>query len=170
MSYESIYDNIIIEELDEAGQKEDLPDWASDKNNSANAYRVINKLYEIKLAYIKINRAKTAYVLKNKYQISKVEVTKIAGGNPQPLFNCNSYSKDLKDYFTDKNDELYEKAIQRMSGGKGGNQKKSKKELVSLVQEMSSDVNATKQQTVEKLLQLTLDKLTIDVKRKMGLH
>lgn len=139
-------------------------------NSSFAAYDAIRYFKHNKLVFIRANCSKTAYVKKSNYLISKTEVARRVGVTPQSMFNTTTYSKDLTAFFVAINDDLQSKAMARIyKKDAGSHASKRKSELLSIVQLKSSELNRVKQQTVCELMQLTLDKLPLDVRRRLQL-
>ena len=149
--------------------KEVLPNWVSKSNSSFAAYNAIRHFRDSKLAFIRANSRKSAYVKKSNYLISKTEVARYVGVTPQSMFNTTTYSTGLVAFFDGVNDDLEEKAMKRVHKSAGSHASKRKSELVSIVQSKSSELNKAKQKTVSELMQLTLDRLSLDVRRKLNL-
>ncbi|WP_289083612.1 hypothetical protein [uncultured Spongiibacter sp.] len=148
---------------------EALPKWVSSKNSSLKSYQVICELKKYKDRYIRSHGNKTDYTLRSSYQITKAEVAKIVGVNPQPLFNSNSYSRDLTNYFDSVNKALEDKKIKRLAKKQGGLKQKQKAELIKQIQDDRKRNADAMEKTVDELFQKTLDSMSLDVKRKLGL-
>lgn len=146
-----------------------MPSWGSNEDHSAKAYEEINKLVEVKQLFIKKNKSKSAYKTKGNYLMTKTEVGKLVGINSQSLFSKYVFSKLLKKHFNKKNKELDEKAQKKINAPKRSHQSKNKSELVSEVQRKSDYLTNLQTKNAHELLQLTLDKLPLDVKRILKL-
>lgn len=171
MNLDEFYDDLIEQDLSESEDTTELPRWVSSNNSSQAAYEAIQELVKKKRKYIRAHKAKSAYKSKSPYQMTKTEVAKEIGSGikSQPLFNSNSYSKKLSDYFDDQNDLLHRAAEKRWSAPKGSHASKTKDELVLIVKEKSQTTKNLQEKSAAELMQLTLDKLTLDVKKKLGL-
>jgi hypothetical protein len=157
---------IETQDLEESG---DLPNWVSIRNSSLKSYQAICELKKSKGSYIKAHGNKTDYTLRSSYQITKSEVAKIVGVNPQPLFNSNSYSRELTSYFDSVNKALDDQKSRRLARRQGGLKQKQKAELIKQIQYDRKHNADALEQTVDALFQKTLDSISLDVKRKLGL-
>lgn len=147
----------------------DLPNWVSSRNSSLKSYQAICELKKIKSIYIRAHDNKTDFILRSSYQITKSEVAKIVGVNPQPLFNSNSYSNELTSYFNSVNKILEDQKSKRLAKKLGGLKQKQKSELIKQIQDVRKNNIDVLEQTVDALFQKTLDSVSLDVKRKLGL-
>jgi hypothetical protein len=145
-----------------------LPSWVSPKNSSQKAYEAIEELKKVKRQFIRKHGLKSQYETKSTYQISKTEVAKLAGPEPQPLFNSCSYSKLLKKYFNNVNREL-DAYRERRIRNKGGLRQKKKDVLVKELQETKVNNERLLVDTVDAVYEQTINNLPLDVKRKLGL-
>ena len=123
---------------------------------------------DVKKQYIRKHGLKSHYKKKSTYQISKSEVANLVGIKPQPLFNSCSYSDSLSSYFNDVNDELNTYKDRRIKN-KGGLRQKNKDALVKELQETKYNNDRLLTDTIENLFEKTLDRIPLDVRRKLGI-
>lgn len=147
-----------------------LPTWVSRANSSYFAYHAILKLKQQKKAYIKKHSLRSQYTKKSSYQISKSEVALIVKKNAQPLFNSNSYSKELVTFFDDVNSELKEKKEQRINKSKRGLRNKLKEDLVNEHQQLIKSHHESQVKLIDEVYQKVIDNMPLDVKRKLRLE
>jgi len=147
---------------------ENLPAWANSKNSSQKAYEAIEKLKKSKKKYIRGHHLKSQYVKKSNYLIQKSEVARLVGAKPQPLFNSCAYSESLSRYFMEVNEQL-EGAKERRIKSKGGLRQKKKDELVKDLQLLQKKEKDLLVETVDAIYEKTLNKLSLPVRRKLGL-
>jgi len=150
-------------------QNDTSPDWVSNENHSLKAYEAINILKKQKEMFISKNKLKSAYKKRGNFIISKTEVGNKVGKNSQTLFSKYEFSSKLKTYFNDINSELEKKANKRIHAAKGSLQSRSKKELIQETKKSRSEIADSRAKSTAELLQLTLDKLPLDVKRALKL-
>ncbi|MEQ3660719.1 MAG: hypothetical protein ABNH21_17380 [Glaciecola sp.] len=146
------------------------PTWVSKTNSSYCAYHAILKLKQQKKAYIKKHSLKSQYTRKSTYQIGKSEVALIVKKNAQPLFNSNSYSKELVIFFNDINSELEEKKEQRINKSKRGIRNKRKEDLINEHQQLIKSHQDSQVKVVNDVYQKVIDNMPLDVKRKLRLE
>lgn len=149
--------------------KKPLPSWVSESNSSLKAYEAINVLKEEKKRYIKRHGLKSQYIKKSCYQITKAEVARMVGAKPQPLFFSNAYSAALTRYFDDTNNKLEEAKQRKIAKNKAGLRAKHKDVLVKELQIEKKEKEDLLVETVDAVFERTLSKLSLDVKRKLGL-
>lgn len=152
----------------ESEQKK-LPAWVSATNNSLKAYEAINSLVLEKRRFIRGHQNRSHFKKKGSYLISKAEVAALVGSRPQPLFHSADYSSSLTKYFDDENGKLEDAKEKRLSKSKGGLRAKQKDELVKDLQEAKTQNQGILAQTVDQVFEKTLNKMPLDVKRKLGL-
>lgn len=149
------------------------PSWVDPSNNSEKAYDVIGKLKSDKIAYIKKHGKKSDYTTKGKYLIGKAEVARKIGPDvkPQPLFHSksSSYCEDLLKYFNDTNDALEKAKDKRLAKSSRGLMQKTKEELVQQLRLEKETKTEELTSLVDDVYQRVLDRLPLDVKRKLGL-
>ncbi|MGB1200727.1 MAG: hypothetical protein ACPG5R_04125 [Cognaticolwellia aestuarii] len=162
-------------ELSEATEAKDQkwPTWVDPSNHSAKAYDAIEKLKIEKLAYIKKHGKKSDYATQGNYLITKVEVAKLVGPDvkPQPLFRSRTtaYCSHLLKHFNDTNEDLKNLKVKRLSKSGRGLMQKTKGELVEQVRQEQESNSERFSSLVDDLYTKTLDNLSIDIKRKLGL-
>lgn len=149
------------------------PNWVDPSNNSEKAYDAIKKLKSDKIAYIKKHGKKSDYTTKSRYLIGKAEVARLVGPNvkPQPLFHSrsSSYCEELLKYFNDTNDDLEKAKNKRLAKSNRGLMQKTKEELVQQLRLEKETKNEELTSLVDEVYQRVLDKMPIDVKRRLGL-
>tara|TARA_R110001599_G_scaffold310115_1_gene517217 strand:- start:12534 stop:13040 length:507 start_codon:yes stop_codon:yes gene_type:complete len=145
-----------------------LPSWVNPKNSSQKAYEAIEELKKVKQQFIRKHGLKSQYTTKSTYQISKADVARLVGSEPQPLFNSCSYSGLLKRYLDDVNKEL-DASRERRIRNKGGLRQKKKDELVKELQETKVNNDRLLVDTIDTVYERTINNLPLDVKRKLGL-
>lgn len=144
-----------------------LPSWVSHANSSYAAYQAILSLEAEKKLFIKKHNLKSKYKKKSNFKVQKSEVGRIVGKNPQPLFNSNSYSKDLSDLFKNTNDDLEILKEARINSSSSGVGNKRKEDLVIEHKALIKTHQHSITQTVDALYQKLIDNMPLDVKRKL---
>jgi hypothetical protein len=139
------------------------------------AWRAILDLQAIKEKSIK-NYGKVAdrKTPKSLYQIKKSDVAEIVAIKSQSLFRTSGFSDDIRDFFDDVNSELLElfeieQNKQRLRRKRTGVRSKCKPDLVDDVQVLREKVEELERQTVKDTLDLMLQRMPLDLRRKMGM-
>jgi len=154
-----------------------VPKWVSKNNRSWLAYNCICKLKEVKLKFIKKSKLTKAFSQKKKFLITKVEVARAmdlmlsgySNISSQTLFSKNDFSIKLTAFFDEQNKELSKMAEIKIKNAKTSLRSRSKSELVSVAQENRVSLTKIKQNTALELLELTINRLPLDVKRKLDI-
>lgn len=156
-------------ELETPSEQASRPAWVTNKNSSAAAYDAIQSLYKEKLRYIRNHSKKVDFIKKGNFEISKSEVAKVVGVKMQAIFHSVNYAECLKKELDETNEKLHvakdAKLAKRYSGHKG----KTKDELITVVRELKARDNQISATTTEKVLERTLERLPLDVKRQLKL-
>lgn len=145
------------------------PHWVSNSNSSGAAYEAIQMLYQQKLRYIHQHSKKTDFIKKSTYEISKTEVARVVGKSMQPLFNSVNYAKELLDEFNDKNEKLLKSKESKLASRSTGEKGKTKDELIQKVRGLKTRNKLISKTTTDEVLELTLQRLSLDVKRNLKL-
>lgn len=167
MTDDNYYDDFLTDDL-VIDEFEKLPAWVSPKNSSQKAYEAIQNLKKAKKKYIRRHNLKSHYVKKSNYLIQKSEVARLVGAKPQPLFNSCAYSESLSHHFIEVNLQL-QNAQEKRIKNKGGLRQKKKDELVKDLQLLQKKEKDLLVETVEAVYEKTLNKLSLPVRRKLGL-
>ena len=147
----------------------ELPAWVSNKNNSLKAYEAIDLLRKQKKRFIRGHSLKSQYKKKTDYQITKAEVARMVGTNPQPLFGSASYSNALTVHLKEANQKLDDAKNNRLSKVRSGLNARRKGELVKELQNKTKEVEKCAQMNVDKIVKRSIAHLPLDVKRKLKL-
>jgi len=148
-----------------------LPNWVSDKNSSLSAFNVIQSIFKERMNYIRRHKKKSHFSKKSTYHISKSEVARAVGiKKPNSLFNSVSvtYSGQLTNEINEKNKILLIAKDKAISQIKTGLNQKSKQDLISEVRGKNIYKNIAESRADE-LLELALEKMPLDTKRRLGL-
>lgn len=107
------------------------------------------------------------------YQLKKSNIARKVGVSAQSIFNTSSFSPDIRDFFDNINDELLslhqaeqKKQQQRKNTGL---RRKKKEAVVVSHQSLEKKYNALKALTTKEVLNLSIEKMPIDLKAKLGL-
>ncbi|MEZ9010469.1 hypothetical protein AB4251_15380 [Vibrio lentus] len=107
------------------------------------------------------------------YQLKKSHVAKAVGVSAQSIFNTSSFSPHIRTFFDDINDELLKrhqteqkKQVKRKNTGL---RRKKKEVVVVSHQSLEKKYNALKALTTKEVLNLSIEKMPIDLKAKLGL-
>lgn len=155
----------------------DKPSWVKGGtgHTTFKAWRAILDLQAIKEKSIK-NYGKVAdrKTPKSLYQIKKSDVAEIVAIKSQSLFRTSGFSDDIRDFFDDVNSELLElfeieQNKQRLRRKRTGVRSKCKPDLVDDVQVLREKVEELERQTVKDTLDLMLQRMPLDLRRKMGM-
>jgi hypothetical protein len=145
------------------------PNWVDSTNSSLKAYEAIIGLEDQKKQYIRRYSTPSQFTKKSNYQIMKVEVARIVGVNPQPLFHNVGYSKPLARFLDGVNQRLDEAKCRKLARNKGGLRQKSKEVLVKELQSEKQINETLISEIVDGVYKRTLDSLPLDVKKKLRL-
>jgi len=148
---------------------EKRPSWAIDGETSGKAYDAIIKFKKAKLRYINGHSDENDFISKFSYKISKAEVAKEIGKNPQPIFNDVSYSVKLSDYYDEVNDKLEKKKEFKINKPKHGLQHLSKDEIKKKAQKQGKDLVKLQKDNCEELYGRLLSNMPLDIKKNLGL-
>ena len=145
------------------------PNWVSDSNSSSAAYEAIKSLYQQKLRYIRQHSKKTDFIKKSTFEISKSEVARVAGVKMQAIFHSVNYANALQKELTEKNDKLLKSKESKLASRYAGEKGKTKDELIRKVRELKARDKLISKTTTDEVLELTLKRLPLDVKRTLKL-
>lgn len=145
------------------------PNWVSDSNSSGAAYEAIQSLYQQKLRYIRQHSQKKDFKNKSTYDISNSEVARVVGVTMQSIFHSVNYAKELEDELADKNDRLLKSKESKLANRYAGEKGKTKDELIQKVRELKARDKLISKTTTDEVLELTLQRLPLDVKRNLKL-
>lgn len=145
------------------------PNWVSDSNSSGAAYEAIQCLYQQKLSYIRQHSKKTDFKNKSTFEISKSEVARVLGVKMQSIFHSVNYADKLKDELDGKNDKLLKSKENKLASRYAGEKGKTKNELIQKVRELKARDKLISKTTTDEVLELTLQRLPLDVKRHLKL-
>jgi hypothetical protein len=149
-------------------KEENLPSWVSESNSSKEVYDQINKLKKTKQRYIQGHSLKSHFKKKSLFLISKEEAVKGVGTAPS-IFRCTTYSKDLRTYLGEINDELINDVNIKISKKSKGLQNKSKAELKKTTQDCSKELTELKKKNCEEMYTILLSNMPLDIRQKLGL-
>lgn len=145
------------------------PNWVSDSNSSGAAYEAIQSLYQQKLRYIRQHSKKTDFIKKSNYEISKSEVARVVGVKMQAIFHSVNYAGALQKELAEKNDKLLKTKESKLANLYAGEKGKTKDELIQKVRELKARDKLLSKTTSDEVLELTLQRLPLDVKRNLKL-
>lgn len=145
------------------------PNWVSDSNSSGAAYEAIQSLYQQKLRYIRQHSKKTDFIKKSTYEISKSEVARLVGVKMQAIFHSVNYASALQKELAEKNDKLLKSMDSKLASRYSGEKGKTKDELIQKVRELKARDKLLSKTTTDVVLELTLQRIPLDVKRNLKL-
>lgn len=155
--------------LEESTAKPIRPNWISDSNSSGAAYEAIQCLYQQKMRYIRQHSKKTDFVKKSNYEISKSEVARVIGVKMQAIFHSVNYASALENELVEKNDKLLKTKDAKLASRYSGEKGKTKDELIQKVRELKARDKLISKTTTDEVLELTMQRLPLDVKRNLKL-
>jgi len=155
--------------LNKPVEDKNRPSWAVEGETSGKAYDAIVEFRKAKLRYINGHSDQKDFKDKFSYKISKAEVAKEIGKNPQPIFKGVSYSVELSKYYDDVNDKLEEKKELKINKPKHGLQHRSKEELRKKAQKQEKDLVKLQKDNCEELYERLLSNMPFDIKNNLGL-
>lgn len=157
--------------LNVPAEGEKRPDWAVEGETSGKAYDAIISFKEVKLSYINDHSEAEDFETKSSYQISKVDVARVADADPQPIFRSKSvsYSGKLLTFFTGVNEKLNEKKEKKLNKPKHGLQHLSKKETIKIAQSQNKELVKLQKDNCEELYERLLSNMPLDIKNALGL-
>ncbi|MCF2950376.1 hypothetical protein L0668_19865 [Paraglaciecola aquimarina] len=156
------------EESDKLDIDKDI-EWIKLHPTAKEAFEAINSLKKEKMRYISGHHSKQSYKTLSLWTISKAEVARRVDKAPQPLFNSNTYSEKLSNYYNDANEVLINFKEKRLKTRSKGYQHKSKEELKISTIKLTKENEQLLQKNCEKLFEKMLNKLPFDIKQKLGL-
>lgn len=145
------------------------PNWVSDSNSSGAAYEAIQSLYQQKLRYIRQHSKKTDFIKKSTYEISKSEVARMVDVKMQAIFHSVNYASALQKELAEKNDKLLKSKEIKLASRYAGKKGKTKDELIQKVRQLKARDKLISKTTTDEVLELTLKRLPLDVKRNLKL-
>lgn len=157
------------DELEPSSEQASRPAWVTNKNSSEAAYEAIQSLYNEKLRYIRNHSKKVNFIKKGNYEISKSEVAKVVGVKMQAIFHSVNYAEFLKKELDEANEKLHKAKDAKLAKQYSGNKAKTKDELIKSVRELKARDEQISATTTDEVLKLTLERLPLDVKRKLKL-
>ncbi|MDV2080382.1 hypothetical protein [Marinobacter xestospongiae] len=156
----------------EQAERTNLPDWVSDRNASAKAWRCTEELKLEKQLYIKRHNSQTDFLVKKNYQIKGAEVARAVGMNRTVLMNTSTYAERFRQYLADVNGELEEEKNARLKRAEnptaGGVQRSRKQDLVDRIKKDEETIAELEQRICEGFDEI-FDKLPLPVKKKLGI-
>lgn len=157
------------DELEASTSEPVRPNWVSDSNSSGAAYEAIQSLYQQKLRYIRQHSKKTDFIKKSTYEISKSEVARMVDVKMQAIFHSVNYANALQKELAEKNDKLLKSKESKLASRYAGEKGKTKDELIQKVRELKARDMLISKTTTDEVLELTLKRLPLDVKRNLKL-
>lgn len=158
----------IVQKLNE---QESNPAWVSSSNASLKAFNGINELAEQRRN--KIMEGVSKLTRKSDWQISVAEVARKTGVSRVTLGNTASYSIELKAYLESINrklESLKREVKERKRATKQKGKKANKKsEILRSEQLLRKKVEEMESKQVTELLELTISKLPLPVRKQLGL-
>ena len=152
-------------------EHDSIPAWVSSSNASLKAFNGINELAEQRRNRIKASVSKLTR--KSDWQISIAEVARTIGVSRVTLGNTASYSSELKSYLESINRKLqsFKREIEeRNRANKQKGKKANKKsEILRSEQLLRKKVEKMESQQVTELMELTISKLPLPVRKQLGL-
>ncbi|WP_144392761.1 hypothetical protein [Pleionea sediminis] len=151
-----------------------IPNWASDKNISLKAFHFIIEQKDEKLRYIKIHSLRKHYKRKSNYQIFASEVARHVGVKPTTLTSSSSYSAELKKFLLDVNKHLVDEMDKKLlthdrTMSKGINQH-PKADVLKELKHYKRQLSTLRSENALEQVNLMVSKLSLPVKRKLGLN
>tara|TARA_R110001606_G_scaffold399190_2_gene581434 strand:+ start:4641 stop:5153 length:513 start_codon:yes stop_codon:yes gene_type:complete len=147
-----------------------IPDWVRDGNSSKACYEALLRLYEEKKRYIRNHTKKAAYAKKSAYQISKSEVAREIDVKMQAIFHSVNYSSELTKMLDEKNELLLKAKENVITKRYTGNQGKKKDDVLEMLRHSQSEIKRLKGLVVEEVYAMGLQRMPLDVKKKLGLQ
>lgn len=152
-----------------------LPTWVIDYKEHT-TYRAYHAILELKAqaemvieSFGEVETKKTPKF----YQLKKSNIARKVGVSAQSIFNTSSFSSDIRAFFDDVNDELLRKhqaeQKKQIRRKKTGIRIKKKDQIVVSHQSLEKRYSALKALTTKEVLDLSIEKMPIDLKAKLGL-
>lgn len=163
-----------VETKEKADEEEvGRPNWVSEKNASAKAWRTTEALKLEKRLFIKRHKSPTNFLVKKHYQIKGSEVAKSAGINRTALMNTSTYSEMFRQYLADVNAELEEEKNARLRRAEnptaGGVHRSRKQDLVDRIRKDEQKITELEQRISESFDEI-FEKLPLPIKKKLGIE
>jgi hypothetical protein len=168
-----------LEDIENLGEAESSyiarPEWVSEdtEHTTFKAWDSILKLKSGKEQSIKsYGKVADGKTLKGIYQITKSEVASLVGITSQSIFRASKFSDNIRKFFGDVNIELLElhdkeQKKQKARSKNTGVRTRKKNVLVNDVQSLSKSVQDLEARLVKDTLDLLLQEMPIDLKRKL---
>ena len=164
------FENFIDKSDFQQSEKPRLPNWVSEKNSSKKAFLAIQTLYKKKLEYISKHSKKEHFNRKSTYQISKSAVARFIGkSKPNAIFHTVDYAVHLTSELREKNEALFKSYQKAIRVNKKGKQGYTKQKLVRVLQETEQELKVISEQTLEEVLERSIERLSMPVRRQLGL-
>lgn len=153
---------------------ETLPRWVTAKNQTHSLYESMRLLEKEKKAHIKSASTKTLFKKKSSYQISVSELSRATGLANPTISHTSAYSKELMLTLNSINNDLAKKRETKIkkieSRMKKGVQAGTKNEITDKLKETKNQLDyLSKLNAAEQVTEL-VDKLSLPIKRKLGLN
>ena len=130
----------------------------------------IQTLYKKKLEYISKHSKKEHFNRKSTYQISKSAVARFIGkSKPNAIFHTVDYAVHLTSELQEKNEALFKSYQKAIRVNKKGKQGYTKQKLVRVLQETEQELKVISEQTLEEVLERSIERLSMPVRRQLGL-
>lgn len=150
-----------------------LPDWVSKKNTTFKIYTCINDLVDEKLEFIKTHKTISNYKRKKDYLIIPSEVARLAGIAATTLTVTSKYSKDVKSYIEQVNQDLIIKKDFIIKSRKNvlssGSKQKKKSDLLIELKAIRSELDKIRKENAVDQVTEVLQNLSLPIKRHIGL-
>lgn len=174
---DELFTDGFLDSLDDDSTEEQIiqPSWVADEKEHT-TYRAYYAILELKAQAekaIKIFGEVETKKTPKFYKLKKSDIAKKVGVSAQSIFNTSSFSSHIRAFFNDVNDELLikhqaeqKKQIRRK---KTGLRIKKKEQIVVSHQGIEKRYNDLKALKTEEVLNLSIEKMPIDLKAKLGL-
>jgi hypothetical protein len=169
-----------LDRLDESILKKenlDNPPWVLDDINHTTykAWQAILQLQKQKELNIKkYGKVATTKTSNSLYVIKKSEVSLLVGKSPQSIFRTSSFSHSIRIFLDKINCNLLEfhndeQSKQRNRNKKTGIRNKAKVDIIGSHQNIEKELNKLKAMTTKNVLDLAINQMPLDLRRKLGL-
>jgi len=154
-----------------------VPEWVVDdtSHTTYKAWQVIFQLQKQKeLSIENYGKVATSKTSKSLYEIKKSEVSLAVGKSAQSIFRCSGFSDSIRIFLDKTNGKLLgfhekEQRKQRNRQRNTGIRSRTKGDISESHQKIENELKKLKAMTTKDVLDLAINQMPIDLKRKLGL-
>ncbi len=172
--FDELFTDEFLCSLDDDSTMESMPVWLVDdeEHTTYKAYHAIITLRAEAEAMIKSFGEIATKKTPKFYQLKKSNIARKVGVSAQSIFNTSSFSPDIRNFFDKVNDELlnlHQSEQKKQQQRKNTGLRRKKKEAVVVShQSLEKKYDALKALATKEVLDLSIERMPIDLKAKLG--